>query len=165
MSLPPSKFFLEVLKLYGIQPHNICPNSYTILAKFQAFLEGYLRIEPDVRLFQWYFSCRPEYEENKNSCNCGSATFILRNQRKYPTFSPLDSIRYWNQNWFYHKNLSIGGKADGLPEFQDGAATNIDSWRDCVDINEHQDLLRMAQRIGKFCDSGLCSSDITLSWL
>ena len=33
-SLPPSKFFLEVLKLYGLQPHNICPNSYVILSNF-----------------------------------------------------------------------------------------------------------------------------------
>src|SRR3954468_8215960 len=26
LSLPPSKFFLDVLKLYKLQPHNICPN-------------------------------------------------------------------------------------------------------------------------------------------
>ena len=94
LSLPPSKFFLDVLKLYGLQPHNICPNSYTILANFQALCEGYLGIEPDVRLFQWYFSCRPEYEEDKKLCNCGSATFVLRWRRKYHSFQPLDSIRY-----------------------------------------------------------------------
>src|SRR3954466_15892127 len=35
LSLPPSKFFLDVLKLYKLQPHNICPSSYTIMANFQ----------------------------------------------------------------------------------------------------------------------------------
>ena len=30
LSLPPSQFFLDVLNLYGLQPHNICPTSYTI---------------------------------------------------------------------------------------------------------------------------------------
>src|SRR3954449_3756568 len=74
MSLPPSKFFLDVLKLFKLQPHNICPNSYTIMANFQYLMEGYLGVEADVRLFQWYFSCCPEYEEGKKFCNCGSAT-------------------------------------------------------------------------------------------
>src|SRR3954453_24102560 len=83
LSLPPSKFFLDVLKLYKLQRHNICPNSYTIMANFQALMEGYLGVEADVRLFQWYFSCRPESEEGKKVCNCGSATFMLRNRRKY----------------------------------------------------------------------------------
>jgi hypothetical protein len=31
LSLPPSEFFLEVLNTYGLQPHNICPNSYLLL--------------------------------------------------------------------------------------------------------------------------------------
>src|SRR3954462_10720584 len=45
LSLPPSKFFLDVLKLYKLQPHNIYPNSYTIMVNFQALLEGYLGVE------------------------------------------------------------------------------------------------------------------------
>src|SRR3954470_3876643 len=104
LSLPPSKFFLDVLKLYKLQPHNICPNSYTIMANFQALLEGDLGVEADVQLFQWYFSCRPEYEEEKKTCTCGGPQFSLRTGRKSPTSPPLDSIRHWNRNWFYHKN-------------------------------------------------------------
>ena len=61
-SLPPSKFFLDVLELYKLQPHNICPNSFVILSNFQVICEGYLGIEPDIRLFQWYYQCRPLYE-------------------------------------------------------------------------------------------------------
>ena len=34
LSLPPSKFFLDVLELYKIQPHNICLNSYVVLSNF-----------------------------------------------------------------------------------------------------------------------------------
>src|SRR4051794_14559026 len=60
---------------------------------------------------------------------------MLRNRRKYPTYAPLDSIRYWNRNWFYHKNLGIEGKASGLPKFKDGPAQVLDSWKSCVDID------------------------------
>ena len=112
LSLPPSKFFLDVLELYKLQPHNICPNSFVILSNFQTLNEGYLGVEPDIRLFQWYFQCRALYEpkqpdsEETKICNCGSVSFVLRAGRKYPTFPPIDSVRYWNRNWFYYKNLT-----------------------------------------------------------
>src|SRR4051812_34407620 len=90
---------------------------------------------------------------------------MLRNRQKYPTYAPLDSIRYWNWNWFYHKNLEIEGKASGLPKFKDGPAQVLDSWKSCVDIDAHLDLLTMAWRIGKLVYSSLHGSDVTLSWL
>ena len=171
-SLPPSKFFLDVLELYKLQPHNICPNSFTILSTFQGLCEGYLGIEPDVRLFQWYFQCRPLYEpkqtgsEETRVCNCGSASFVLRARRKYPTFPPIESVRYWNRDWFYYKNLTSGDQRQpkGLPEFKDGAAVALDTWKNCITIVEHQDLLTMARRIGKLVDDGLKGSDVILSW-
>ena len=61
-SLLPSKFFLDVLELYKFQPHNIYPNSYVVLSNFQDVCEGYLGVEPDTWIFQWYYQCRPLYE-------------------------------------------------------------------------------------------------------
>ena len=52
----------------------------------------------------------------------------------------------------------------GLPEFKDGAATAQESWKECISIGDHQDLLKMAQRIGKLVDDGLKGSDVILSW-
>ena len=34
MTLPPSTFFSSVLEYYGLQPHNIAPNSILVLAGF-----------------------------------------------------------------------------------------------------------------------------------
>ena len=39
------------MELYKLQPHNICPNSYVILANFQDVCEGYLGVEPSIKLF------------------------------------------------------------------------------------------------------------------
>jgi hypothetical protein len=33
-SLPPFDFFFEIMNTYGMQPHNIFPNDYTILSNF-----------------------------------------------------------------------------------------------------------------------------------
>jgi hypothetical protein len=50
LSLLPSDFFLEVLNTYGLQPHNICPNAYTILSNFVTLCEGHLGVHPDIRM-------------------------------------------------------------------------------------------------------------------
>ncbi|KAK1617172.1 hypothetical protein QYE76_022689 [Lolium multiflorum] len=42
LSLPCSEFFLSVLNTYGLQPHNICPNSYLLLSNFATLCEGHL---------------------------------------------------------------------------------------------------------------------------
>ncbi|KAK1627482.1 hypothetical protein QYE76_001797 [Lolium multiflorum] len=44
LSLPCSEFFLSVLNTYGLQPHNICPNSYLLLSNFVTLCEGHLGI-------------------------------------------------------------------------------------------------------------------------
>ncbi|KAK1642486.1 hypothetical protein QYE76_060291 [Lolium multiflorum] len=44
-SFPPSDFFLEILKTYGLQPHNISPNSVLSISNHVALCEGHLRLE------------------------------------------------------------------------------------------------------------------------
>ena len=58
MTLPPSAFFSAILDHYGLQPHNIAPNSILVLAGFQALFEGYLGIVPTVEAFKYCFICR-----------------------------------------------------------------------------------------------------------
>ncbi|KAK1617065.1 hypothetical protein QYE76_022582 [Lolium multiflorum] len=53
--LPCSEFFLSILNTYGLQTHNICPNSYLLLSNFATLCEGHLGIRPDVKLWQFFF--------------------------------------------------------------------------------------------------------------
>ncbi|KAK1628771.1 hypothetical protein QYE76_003086 [Lolium multiflorum] len=57
-SFPPSDFFLEILKVYGLQPHNISPNSVLAISNHVTLCEGHLRVTPELSLFQYYFSSR-----------------------------------------------------------------------------------------------------------
>ncbi|KAK1667105.1 hypothetical protein QYE76_055264 [Lolium multiflorum] len=41
-SFPPSDFFREILKTYGLQPHNISPNSVLAISNHVALCEGHL---------------------------------------------------------------------------------------------------------------------------
>ncbi|KAK1626990.1 hypothetical protein QYE76_001305 [Lolium multiflorum] len=87
-----SEFFLSVLNTYGLQPHNICPNSYLLLSNFVTLCEGHL---PDIRLWQFFFRVKKETKD-KMMVNCGSMTFMLRPHRMYPPHSSHESVRYWN---------------------------------------------------------------------
>ncbi|KAK1644549.1 hypothetical protein QYE76_062354 [Lolium multiflorum] len=106
LSLPCSKFFLSILSTYGLQPHNICPNSYLLLSNFATLCEGHLGIRPDVKLWQFFFRVKKETKD-KAMVNCGSMTFMLRPGRMYPPHDSHESVRYWNAGWFYEKNASV----------------------------------------------------------
>jgi hypothetical protein len=64
LSMPPSLFFMNLLKYYGLQLHHISPNSLVSVAGYAALCEGYLGICPRVDLFQLFFSVRPNYEDD-----------------------------------------------------------------------------------------------------
>ncbi|KAK1645796.1 hypothetical protein QYE76_063601 [Lolium multiflorum] len=101
LSLPCSEFFLSILTTYGLQPHNICPNSYLLLSNFATLCEGHLGIRPDVKLWQFFFRVKKETKD-KAMLNCGSMTFMLR--------PGLPEIH------------------DGLPEFKNEPPEELASW-------------------------------------
>ncbi|KAK1652939.1 hypothetical protein QYE76_070744 [Lolium multiflorum] len=127
LSLPCSEFFLSILNTYGLQPHNICPNSYLLLSNFVTLCEGHLGIRPDVKLWQFFFRVKKETKE-KAMVNCGSMTFMLRPSRMYPPHDSHESVRYWNAGWFYEKNASVPKVHEGLPQFVNEPPEELASW-------------------------------------
>jgi hypothetical protein len=76
LSMPPSLFFTNLLKFYGLQLHHISPNSLVSVAGYAALCEGYLRIRPRVDLFQLFFSVRANYEDDGSLRTCGTVCFL-----------------------------------------------------------------------------------------
>ncbi|KAK1683845.1 hypothetical protein QYE76_044693 [Lolium multiflorum] len=95
-SFPPSDFFLEILKVYGLQPHNISPNSVLAISNHVTLCEGHLRVTPELSLFQYYFTVKKERIRNSTElATCGSITFMIRPGRVYPHTDRHESARYW----------------------------------------------------------------------
>ncbi|KAK1650865.1 hypothetical protein QYE76_068670 [Lolium multiflorum] len=163
LSLPCSEFFLSILSTYGLQPHNICPNSYLLLSNFMMLCEGHLGIRPDVRLWQFFFRVKKETKE-KVMVNCGSMTFMLRPGRMYPPHSSHESVRYWNVGWFYVKNVKVPGVHDGLPKFVNEPPEELDSWSFVPTLALFPILEKAAGRISWLVHDGLTGTDLTLSW-
>ena len=163
LSLPCSEFFLSVLTTYGLQPHNICPNSYLLLSNFVTLCEGHLGIRPDIRLWQFFFRVKKETKD-KAMVNCGSMTFMLRPGRMYPPHSSHESVRYWNAGWFYVKNVEVPNVHQGLPKFINQPPKELDSWSLIPALAQYPELNKAAQRISRLVQDGLTGTDLTLSW-
>ncbi|KAK1696394.1 hypothetical protein QYE76_013091 [Lolium multiflorum] len=163
LSLPCSEFFLSVLNTYGLQPHNICPNSYLLLSNFATLCEGHLGIRPDVKLWQFFFRVKKETKD-KAMLNCGSMTFMLRPGRMYPPHDSHESVRYWNAGWFYEKNVSVPEIHDGLPKFNNEPPEELASWSFIPPLSLTPILEKAARRISWLVHDGLTGTQLTLSW-
>ncbi|KAK1608722.1 hypothetical protein QYE76_032395 [Lolium multiflorum] len=159
----PSEFFLSVLNTYGLQPHNICPNSYLLLSNFATLCEGHLGIRPDVKLWQFFFRVKKETKD-KAMLNCGSMTFMLRPGRMYPPHDSHESVRYWNAGWFYEKNVSVPEIHDGLPKFNNEPPEELASWSFIPSLSLTPILEKAARRISWLVHDGLTGTQLTLSW-
>ncbi|KAK1604112.1 hypothetical protein QYE76_027785, partial [Lolium multiflorum] len=162
LSLPCSEFFLSILNTYGLQPHNICPNSYLLLSNFVTLCEGHLGIRPDVRLWQFFFRVKKETKD-KAMVNCGSMTFMLRPGRMYPPHDSHESVRYWNAGWFYEKNASVPDIHDGLPKFINEPPEELASWSFVPSLAQTPILEKAARRISWLVHDRLTGAQLTLS--
>jgi hypothetical protein len=89
LSMPPSHFFSNLLKFYGLQLHNIAPNSLVSVAGYATLCEGYLGIRPRVDLFQLFFSVRPNFEDDGFPRTYGIICFVPRRSKEYPFITPI----------------------------------------------------------------------------
>ncbi|KAK1667478.1 hypothetical protein QYE76_055637 [Lolium multiflorum] len=164
-SFPPSDFFLEIMTVYELQPHNISPNSVLAISNHVTLCEGHLRVTPDISLFQYYFSVKKErIRQSTELATCGSITFMIRPGRVYPHTDRHESARYWSGGFFYLKDVSDPASQRRLPPFKNCPATEIPSWTHCPHLSESPQLTRAVRRICKLTAEGLTGKDLTLSW-
>jgi hypothetical protein len=126
-SMPPSHFFTNLLKYYGLQLHHIAPNSLVSVAGYAALCEGFLRIRPRVDLFQLFFSVWANYENNGFLRTYGTICFLPRRSKEYPFITPLDSAMGWRGSWFYMADKPAPSQDRSLQPFENIAAQPLDS--------------------------------------
>jgi hypothetical protein len=123
-SFPPNDFFSEILKAYGLHPHNISPNSILAISNHVTLCEGHLRVTPELSLFQYFFSVKKEKVPQTSSlATCGTITFKLCPSRVYPHTNHHESAWYWSGGFFYLKDVSDPASARVLPAFKNGPAS------------------------------------------
>jgi hypothetical protein len=117
LSLPAHEFLRGLLFVYGVQLHQLMPNSILHIACFITLCESFLGIDPHWVLWKFLFRLRPSVSLDKNP-ELGGAVFSVRSESHYLEFNMAASVQGWRQNWFYIKDQkSTGSDQDGLPPF------------------------------------------------
>jgi hypothetical protein len=165
LSMPPSHFFSNLLKFYGLQLHHIAPNSLVSIAGYAALCEGFLGIRPRVDLFQLFFSMWPNYENDGFLRTCRTICFLPRRSKEYPFITPLDSAVGWRGSWFYMANKAAPSQDCGLHPFKNIAAQPLDSWKPVNDESATPYIKLLARRIAKLSKDGLKRIDTINCWI
>jgi hypothetical protein len=112
LALPSCSFFRGLLYFYGLELHNLNPNSICHIAIFIHFCEAFLGIETHWDLFRFLFRVKPQ-PTTKNPSIVGGAGIQLRQQAgdRYISYKFPSNIPGWKRHWFY-----IGNHAPQLPE-------------------------------------------------
>jgi hypothetical protein len=130
--VPASRFMRAILHVYGVELHNLSPNSILQAAIFAAVCEGYLGIAPHWDLWTHLFSAElfasPTGERRVHmAVRAGGCILQLRQARALQYIPDIlaSSNKGWQRRWFYLRN------DDGrLPSFSQRVVTAAtENWR------------------------------------
>jgi hypothetical protein len=103
LSLPAHKFLRGLLFVYGVQLHQLTPNSILHIACFIILCESFLGIDPHFLLWRALFWLRPNVVLSKKPKLSG-ACISLRSESQYLEFSMAALVQGWRTKWFYIKD-------------------------------------------------------------
>jgi hypothetical protein len=103
LSLPAHEFFRGLLFVYGVQLHQLTPNSILHIACFITLCESFLGIDPHFLLWRSLFRLRPSVALSKKP-ELGGACISVRSESQYLEFSMSTSVQGWRTKWFYIKD-------------------------------------------------------------
>jgi hypothetical protein len=106
LSLPAHEFLHGLLFMYGVQLHQLTPNSILHIACFITFCESFLGIEPHFLLWKFLFRLFPSVALSKKP-ELGGAIVSIRAKSQYLEFSMAASVQGWRKKWFYIKDRKV----------------------------------------------------------
>jgi hypothetical protein len=106
LSLPAHEFLRGLLFVYGVQLHQLTPNSILHIACFITLCESFLGVDPQWTLWKFLFRLCPSVSLSKNP-ELGGAVVYVRTKAHYLEFSMAASVQGWQKKWFYIKDQKI----------------------------------------------------------
>jgi hypothetical protein len=103
LSFPAHEFLHGLLFVYGVQLHQLTPNSILHIACFITLCESFLGIEPHFLLWKYLFRLHPSVALSKRS-ELGGAVVSVRAESQYLEFFMAALVQGWRKKWFYLKD-------------------------------------------------------------
>jgi hypothetical protein len=161
--VPASRFMRAILHFYGVELHNLSPNSIAQEAIFAAVCEGFLGIDPHWDLWTHLFSAEPfalttGERRVRMAVRAGGCILQLRQARaqQYIPAILVSSNKGWQRRWFYLRN------DDGrLPSFSQRVVTAAGSnWRYGAPRDRQKNLQPLLEALQELRDGGLTAAGV-----
>jgi hypothetical protein len=152
-----------LLHYYGVELHNLNPNSIVQAAIFVAVCEGFLGIDPHWDLWTHLFSAEPfalttGEKRVRIAVRAGGCILQLRQARaqQYIPAIHVSSNKGWQRRWFYLWN------DDGrLPSFSQRVVTAAGSnWRYGAAREKQKNLQPLLKALQELRDGGLTAAGV-----
>jgi hypothetical protein len=152
-----------ILHVYGVELHNLSPNSISQAAIFAAVCEGYLGIDPHWDLWTHLFSAKlfalPTGERRVRMAVQAGGYILQLRQSRAPQYIPAiltSSNKGWQRRWFYLRN------DDGrLPSFSQRVVTAAaDNWRYGTPHDRQKNLQPLLKALGELRKGGLTAAGV-----
>jgi hypothetical protein len=147
-SLPAHEFLRGLLFVYGVQLHQLTPNSLLHIAYFVTLCESFLGIEPHFLLWRSIFRLHPNVSLARKP-ELGGAIVSVRPEAQYFEFSVAASVQGWRTKWFYIKDHKSSPEDEfGLPPFDASQEVKkLASWDTLPSDVEVEEILPLLSRI------------------
>jgi hypothetical protein len=161
--VPASRFMRALLHYYGVELHNLNPNSIAQAAIFAVVCEGFLGIDPHWDLWTHLFSAElfaltTGEKKVRTAVQAGGCTLQLRQARaqQYIPAILVSSNKGWQRQWFYLQN------DDGrLPSFSQRVVTAPGSnWRYGATRERQERLQPLLEALQELRDGGLTTAGV-----
>jgi hypothetical protein len=96
LSLPAHEFLRGLLFVYGVQLHQLTPNSILHIACFITLCESFIGIDPHLILWKLIFCLHPSVSLDKK-LELGGAIVSVRSESHYLEFNMAISVQGWRQ--------------------------------------------------------------------
>ena len=123
LGFPLHPFVGGIMYYYGIDFHDLSPNSFLNISTFIVMCEAFLRISPHFGLWLKIFNVKPKLVNNERA-ECGGAMVSRMPKVTWLTCTFNDSIKEWQQQWFYITEPR-GKEWAAAPEFRSGAPCDL----------------------------------------
>jgi hypothetical protein len=134
LSFPLHPFVRGLMFFYGLDFHDLPPNSFMHISAFIIVCEAFLRVEPHFGLWLKIFNIKPKCVAGAHA-DCGGAVIGKLPRAVWPSGTFIDTIKTWQKEWFYitepkeEEGGTVPAECGTVPaEFRSGPPTRLTSW-------------------------------------
>ena len=126
LGFPTDPFVRGLMFYYGLEFHDLAPESILHISSFIVVCEAFLRTTPHFGLWLKTFNVEPKMIEG-HQVECGGVVISKRADAPWPEGSFQEELGLWQQEWFYI-TAPRGRRQRPPPVFRSGPPQRLTSW-------------------------------------